>query len=272
MATNFVFTLTAGRTGSAWLAAMLGESLPDCEAHHEILGYDRFGHDSPDLSHFTLFNSKGLCDEVRGFWERKFARVAQCRRPWYVETSHVLMKAGLVEHLELLQDHGPVHLVVLTRDIVDTVASYTQRGDFTNVGNQWLWYLDPEYPQNIVDPKPFLVHGLLAVRVWYWLEITARQAYYTALVADCEGVEVHRCDLSDVRREPGARALLASLGADPELVTLPPPRNTTPDARKLGDKEREVIRQLCDAFPGDAAALGEEFYKLGYRLGDLRKA
>ena len=163
MAANYVFTLTAGRTGTAWLAAFLGDSLPDCDAHHEILGYDRFGVDTPDLSHLTLFNSKGVCDEVRAFWQRKLARVAACRRTWYVETSHVLMKAGLVEHLDLLAGAGSsrIHLVSLSRDIVATVASYSQRGDFSNVGNQWLWYLDPDYPQNILHPAPFKRHGLM---------------------------------------------------------------------------------------------------------------
>jgi hypothetical protein len=269
MPEHYVFTLTAGRTGTKWLAAMLGASLPDCTAHHEILGYDRFGLDAPDLSHLTLFNSTGLCDAVREFWERKFARVRTATTPWYVETSHQLMKAGLVEHLDLLRGGG-IHLIILTRDIVDTVLSYTQRGDFNNVGNQWLWYLDPDYPQNILDPTPFKAHGVLGVRVWYWLEITARQGYYTELVADRSDVTVHRCDLADVRTETGARALLAALGADPDRVGLPPPSNTTPDDRRLGARERELVGRLCAAFQGDAAELGAEFFRRGHRLGRPR--
>jgi len=269
MPSHHVFTLTAGRTGTRWLAEMLGASLPDATAHHEILGYDRFGLDAPDLSHLTLFNSKGCCDEVRGFWERKSARIARCPTPWYVETSHQLMKAGLVEHLDLLGG-GDVHLVVLTRDIVGTVLSYTQRGDFTNVGNQWLWYLDPDYPQNILDPTPFKAHGVLGIRVWYWLEIRARQGYYAELLRDRAGVSLHPCALEHVRTAEGARELLAALGADPARLQLPPPSNTTPDQRRLGEREREVVARLCAAFTGDAAELGAEFHRQGHRLGQPR--
>jgi hypothetical protein len=266
MPRHHVFTLTAGRTGTRWLAEMLGASLPRCTAHHEILGYDRFGLDAPDLSHLTLFNSKGCCPEVRAFWERKFARVRACETPWYVETSHQLMKAGLVEHLDLLGD-GEVHLILLTRDMVETVLSYTQRGDFNNVGNQWLWYLDPEYPQNILDAGPFTQHGVLGIRMWYWLEIAARQGYYAALLADRPGVTLHRCDLAQVRTEAGARALLADLGADPDGVRLPAPSNTTPASRRLGERERELVGRLCRAFTGDAGELGAAFHARGRRLG-----
>jgi len=269
MPSHHVFTLTAGRTGTRWLAEMLGASLPDCTAHHEILGYDRFGHDAPDLSTLTLFNSQGCCEEVRGFWERKSARIRQCPTPWYVETSHQLMKAGLVEHLELL-GAGHVHLILLTRDMTETVLSYSQRGDFNNVGNQWLWYLDPDYPQNILDPAPFKQHGVLGVRAWYWLEITARQGYYAEMLGDREGVTLHRCDLADVRTEAGARSLLSALGADPDRLQLPPPSNTTPDARRLAAPQREVVARLCAAFTGDPGGLGAEFFRRGHRLGAPR--
>ena len=269
MPSHHVFTLTAGRTGTRWLAEMLGASLPDCTAHHEILGYDRFGLDAPDLSTLTLFNSRGSCPEVHGFWERKFARVRQCPTPWYVETSHQLMKAGLVEHLDLL-DGGHVHLVLLTRDMVQTVLSYTQRGDFNNVGNQWLWYLDPDYPQNILDAAPFKQHGVLGIRAWYWLEITARQGYYAEMLGERPDVTLHRCDLATVRTAEGARALLTALGADPDGVQLPPPSNATPDSRRLGERERELVSRLCSAFRGDAAALGAEFHRRGHRLGRPR--
>lgn len=84
MPQHLVFTLTAGRTGTAWLRALLGLNLPQAEAHHEILG----------------------------------------------------------------------------RNPVSVVASMTQRGDMANLGKQWPGYLDPDYPQNIIDPAVFKPHGL----------------------------------------------------------------------------------------------------------------
>lgn len=270
MPANLVFTLTAGRTGTRWLTELLGQNLPGCEAHHEILGHDRFGVDTPDLSHLTLFNSRGLCDEVHGFWERKAARVAASDATWYVETSHVLMKAGLVEHIDMFTDLGPVHLIALGRDLVDTVASYTQRHDLANVGNQWLWYLDPSYPQNIIDPAPLLGHGLVGVRAWYALEIRARQAYYEALLADDERVVVHRATLEGLQTESGARGLLRALGQEPADVHLPSSRNVTPERRRLGQEQRAAIARFCAKVPDQAETLGREFHFRGRRLGQAR--
>ncbi|MEZ4386326.1 MAG: hypothetical protein R3D98_01865 [Candidatus Krumholzibacteriia bacterium] len=271
MPQHLVFTLTAGRTGTAWLAALMSRNLPSVEAHHEILGYDRFGLDTPDVSHLTLFNSRGRCDEVRAFWQRKAARVGLSQAAWYVETSHVLMKAGLVEHLDLFTAIGPVYLIALHRDPAAVVASLTQRGDLANVGNQWLWYLDPEYPQNILDPAPFKPHGLVAVRVWYVLEIMARQAYYEALLAERTGVQVIRADLDELRTDAGARTLLDALGVAPAEIDLPPPRNATPADRRLGDRDRNTIAQFLAAVPGDAAELGRLFHAEGHRLGEPRR-
>src|SRR6266849_1968222 len=96
---HFVFTMTTGRSGTAYLAGLLAANLPDVESHHELLGWDQFGVNTPDLSHMTLFNSQGNIETVRSFWRQKLARIAAAPSRFYVETSHLLMKAGLVENL-----------------------------------------------------------------------------------------------------------------------------------------------------------------------------
>ena len=45
--TNFVFTLTTGRSGTLYLAQLLFQNLPDAECYHEIVGWDRFGPGNP---------------------------------------------------------------------------------------------------------------------------------------------------------------------------------------------------------------------------------
>jgi len=47
---KLIFTLTAGRTGTMYLAELLRANLPDTEVHHEILEYDSFGVDTPEIS------------------------------------------------------------------------------------------------------------------------------------------------------------------------------------------------------------------------------
>ena len=263
MPENFVFTLTAGRTGTAWLAELLRANLPDCEAHHEILGYDRFGLDTPDLSHFTLFNSVGSVPDVQAFWERKAERVMASNTPWYCETSHLLMKAGLVENIDRFTEAGTVHLIALSRDPVDTVTSYTRRGDMNNAGNQWLWHLDPGYPLNVLNAAPFMERGLLAVRYWYWMEIEARQGLYAALLADRADVRVHRHSLEALRADPGP--LFADLGVDLPNPTLPEPRNAGKSA-ELSTENRQVVERVVSMFSGDAFALGQAAYAQGHRF------
>jgi len=40
---KFIFTITAGRTGTTFLANLFVNNIPNSEVHHEILGYDKFG-------------------------------------------------------------------------------------------------------------------------------------------------------------------------------------------------------------------------------------
>jgi hypothetical protein len=84
--TNFVFTMTTGRSGTLYPAQLLAQNLPDAECYHEIVGWDRFGVDTPDLSHMTLFNSQGNVEKVQAFWRSKLARIAATPRQLYVET------------------------------------------------------------------------------------------------------------------------------------------------------------------------------------------
>ena len=84
------------------------------------------------MSHFTGFNCHGNTRAVRAFWAQKLGRIAAMPGSHYVETSHLLMKAGLAENIDLLTAAGTVHFVVLERDLAATVRSYRRRGDFTN--------------------------------------------------------------------------------------------------------------------------------------------
>ena len=76
MSRKFVFTLSSGRTGTAFLAHLLQANLPGAEVHHEILDYAAFGVDTPDVSHLRQFNAIGNSQLVQSFWKQKFQRIA----------------------------------------------------------------------------------------------------------------------------------------------------------------------------------------------------
>jgi hypothetical protein len=266
---DFLFTMTTGRSGTQYLTELLRQNLPDADCHHEMLDWDRFGVDMPDLSHMMLFNAQGNVAKVRAFWQQKFARIAVTPRRFYVETSHMLMKAGLVENLDLLSGAGRVHLVILERDPYATILSFLARSDFASHGNQWIWYLDPRYPKNIVNALPAMERGgISGVCLWYIAEIRVRAAYYEKLLAGRADVVVHRFTLDELRIAEGTSRLLAALGvATPaERIVLPPPQNENVNKLTLDAAEETSLRELIASMPFNAERIAEETIGRGFHF------
>ena len=65
------FTITAGRTGTAWLASFFSENLK-IDAVHEHLGINDLGEKMPDIRTLRNFNNFGNNDYVQNFWNKKF--------------------------------------------------------------------------------------------------------------------------------------------------------------------------------------------------------
>jgi hypothetical protein len=268
---HFVFTLTPGRTGTAYLANLLRANLSDAEVHHEILGFDAFGIDTPDVSHMTQFNARGNTEHVRAFWQQKLERIAATPGRHYVETSHLLMKAGLVENLAPLLDVGIVDLIVLRRNMLDTVVSYRNRFDFLNKGNMWLWYLDPAYPRKIVDSSGIGELGWDGVCLWYLCEITARAEYYRLLFGNEARIRFHNVRLEDLSERGAAADLLDRLDAPRRAddTVIPPPANVSAHRAQWDDREIQRLRHVIDTMSFDPAALARGYIESGNRLGPV---
>jgi hypothetical protein len=241
---DLVFTMTAGRTGTRFLARLIGDNAPEAEVHHERIGFGDFGVHAPDVSLLHGFNCQGLTAQVRGFWDAKFAAILAGEKPMYVETSHVLMKAGLVEQVAALAPQHTVHLVILQRNPLDVLSSYHRRGDFGGAANTWLWYLDPAYGNNRMRfSVPDGIHPLIAKRHWYLLEIAVRAEIYAAQLAGRPGIHVHRVGLESLNAPEGAAGFLRCLGIDvgPDTVRIGPAQNTSGGK---GTSPPPVLRQI----------------------------
>ena len=262
---QFVFTMTTGRSGTAYLAELLGANLPDVESHHELLGWDQFGVNTPELSHMTLFNSQGNVEKVQEFWRQKLARIAATPRRFYVETSHLLMKAGLIENLAPLTAVGLVHLINLQRNPAATIKSFRARFDFMNKGNMWLWYLDPDYPRNLSSPTELAKLGINGICLWYITEVRLRAAYYEKLLAGNPNVVVHHVNMEDLRQRADASRLLGALGVTKHAgqVVIPPAQNVGPKHFNWAPGERESLDRWVAAAQFDASALAEIAIKQG---------
>lgn len=264
---KFLFTITPGHSGTTWLADCLAANLPDSAVFHEILGYDRFGLDTPDLSHMTLFNSQGNVGPVREFWQRKAERILARRESWYAETSHLLAKCGLLENIDLFTRHGRVFIVCLDRDLLSLVRSMRRRHDMVNKGNQWLWHLDPDYPRKVVAAEFFRPYGVDGVRLWYGCEMRARAAYYRLLLGASPGLSFLEASLESLGNERNLSALFSALGEGRQhagALSIPARRNTSGPGSEGGDEPIAGVIEQMQFDPGQIAA---GYIDKGYRLG-----
>jgi hypothetical protein len=259
---KLIFALTAGRTGTAYLAELLRLNAPEAEVHHEVLSYESFGVETPDTSHMHTFNTKGNIWKIRVFWRRKLAKVLSCRKSCYVETAHMLMKAGLVENMVAKARKHELHFIRLTRDSLATVVSYHQRGDFLNKGNQWMWYLDERYPRNMVSPSPLLLN-IQSVRLWYLHEIAARAAFYRQYYGDRPHVHFHTVALETLNDRGHVAQLLRALGLPANDIIIPPKQNAGPYYIEMDDRETKVVEKLIRDTAFDPEQFAQRFIAEG---------
>ncbi len=269
---HFVFTITAGRTGTSYLAQLLQTNLPAAEVHHERIDYDTMGLDSPDVSHLMAFNARGNGPAVQAFWRQKAERIKHSPADLYGETSHFNARAGLVENIHVFTDQGPVKLISLLRDRLQLVWSLYNRFDFFNRGFTWLFALDPGYPNVIVPSKDYLSSGMAGSALWYVDEMQARAAYYKLLVDDIAGVSLLSTTTAAMASDDGARKLLSFVTGSPidGTITRPKPQNQSTKWH-FEDAEKDKISALIETMDRDPKTLGEEFFNSGRRLSDPGK-
>ncbi|WP_299850625.1 hypothetical protein [uncultured Roseovarius sp.] len=251
--TDFLFTLTAGRTGSAWLAKLLGQNL-EINAIHEPLGIDQFGVEMPDIRIMRSFNTFGLDRNVRDFWSRKLAGLTAP----YAETNHTLAKCGLIESIAQSHLADRTTIIVLRRDLARQCASYITRGDFQNVTIDWQWYLSPTYPNAMVHPDEFLKLGQVGRALWYALEMETRQAYY---LEKYKGIlNFVEASLEEVTTETGATHLLRALGFSGNAAKLPPKANASSlPANQTNEDLVSQIRDLLARMEFDPKSIAASF-------------
>lgn len=256
--TQKIFTLTAGRTGTAWLASFLGLNQVGTVIH-EPLGIGDFGTRMPEIRILREFNAFGNTATVQAFWRRKLQEIAPL--DFYAETNHTLGKCGLIENLCLSGLRRESTVIVLRRDLARQCASYVQRGDFRNITIAWQWYLHPSYPLKSVNPEVLLQMGEVGLALWYCFEMAVRQEFYLRLYGS--RIRMIEVQLEEAVRPDGARALWEQLGGAGNPV-CPPPRNENPEPpnQDLVSELRDLVARLSfdpSAIADEAIAQGLTF-------------
>jgi len=250
---DFIFTLSAGRTGTAWLAQFLGDNL-QINSVHEPLGVDDFGKAMPEIRHMRTFNTLGMDGVMWDFWQNKLASL---QAP-YAESNHTLGKCGLIEALAGSSISDRTTVIILRRDLAKQCASYVGRNDFQNITIPWQWYLDMSYSNLIVNPSAFRQMGQIGWAIWYALEMEARYAYY--LLKYGSQINFVEARLEEATKPEGAAKLLAELGCSGQPV-LPEKKNATRNQSEVTEALTAEIRTLLNRLNFDPVAMAASYIK-----------
>ena len=231
-----IFTLTAGRTGTAWLSEFLKQNL-GFEVIHERLEIDDFGLNTPDIKIMRMFNEHGNVEHIQRFWQKKFETLHNIN---FGETNHTFGKCGLIENLVKSDIKDVCKIVVLRRNFIDQCIRYLNRRDFLNITIAWQWYLHPSYKKNLVNAEPFLSFGSeLGKAMWYCYEMAVRQQYYIEKYSDRLSYIV--CDLENITTTQGAKEFLSMFGVFRNPI-IPDKKNVSQNL--LNKKVQEEVRDI----------------------------
>jgi len=193
-----VFTVSAGRSGTKFLAKLLG-LFPDTAAHHEP---------SPSFVHamrHAQSNPEAALAFVR---DHKLGAIARTPEARYVETSHLFGKGfaeafirlGVVPDVVILRRHP--------REIALSLLRMNSVPARTGLGVRYL--LQPDDPG--VLPFPGWTHATnYQLCFWYALEMERRQDHYAGVFRTL-GTNVVESQLADLLDFESFRTLAGGLG------------------------------------------------------------
>lgn len=235
-----IFTLSSGRSGTGWLSNFISQNTGEA-CLHEALDVDGYFTHTPCTKTLRWFNTYGYSGPVEQFWSEKMMAIAETAN-WF-ETSHLLGKAGLCEHLvssKNLTDETTI--IVLRRSLVKQCASYIYRNDFNHIANIWQFFLDYNYANNLVNFHDIhRVAGAFAYPIWYAVEMEARKRFYVRQYGgELRFIQVR---LEELIHETGAASLMSCLGFSgaPEL-----PAAANVGNAKVDDAVREEIEHTIE--------------------------
>lgn len=194
---RLIFTVTTGRSGTAYLTAVFGY-LKNVDAFHE-----------PKPEYVEVLRESQSCKATADKFvaEKKLPAIADSPSSVYVETSHLVCKGFLESFLDI----GIVpDLVVHRRPMRDISLSLLKMGTIPGRTEKALrFYLQPADPNVLSLPG---WEGLTDYQLCYWycLEIERRAKEYSTLIRR-KGGRVVETTLAGLKTEQGLDDLLAGL-------------------------------------------------------------
>jgi len=195
---RLIFTVTSGRSGTHFLTRLFNY-LPGLDVFHE---------ESEHSYHHVLRANQLNPNAGRAFIENeKLPFILSCKKPVFVETSHLICK-GFLEHfldLGLVPD-----IVLLSRNRRKIATSLYRLNTIPGRNEKALnFYLSPG-DRDVFKIENWETWTDYQLCYWHVLEIERRQRYYGEMIRALGG-RVHACDLDDLTTVGGFKKLANSL-------------------------------------------------------------
>lgn len=209
---RFIFTVTTGRSGTAYAARILG-MLSGCTAVHE---------QAPSF-HLSFPQARTDPAAARRFLvdEKLPAIAAQKPNPIYIETSHLFCK-GFLEPWLAIEGLPTPDLILLDRPLRQVALSMLRLQTVpcrTPAGRDWL--VSPEDENCLTAIEGWQTLNDYQLCYWYALEIEARKDHYAQLVA-AHGGRSARTSAADLMTFSGLSRLRRALDLPPIAIPMLP--------------------------------------------------
>ena len=200
-----IFSINPGRAGSGFLSELLATD-KRVQSYHE-----------PRPRMTGSWMVRALADLEGSREERRvkvsginFLAAMRPARQIYAETSHMFCKSF---HDVVLGAYSDVDVIILRRDIAETLKSFLDLGFFGSGDVAWpMWMHRPEEHGSFLRiPPDFVPRNATEQAILYLVDIEKRAQTLPSLYPEAR---FHAYRLEEIARPEGARRLFASLGLE----------------------------------------------------------
>lgn len=190
MKNRIIFTVTSGRSGTSYLAYLLG-LLKNINCFHES---------EPNFVK-VMRQSQGDSTFAKKFLiEEKIPKILKVKnKSIYVETSHLFCK-GFLENWLAIENNIVPDIILLDRDIREVSLSLLKLNTIPGKTSEGLkWYLSPSDKYNLTRLPNWENYSDYQLCYWYCLEIEERKKTYKSIITK-KGGQVIQININDLSK------------------------------------------------------------------------
>ena len=211
---KLIFSINSGRSGSQYLAQLLGSTKETC-AFHEA---------KPDMSgpflQMVCQNGLDATFTTRNIKVQAIEQIITRLPPGtrYAETNHMFIKT----YFDVVMQHfgeDSIQIIHLRRHLPSVLKSFINMGYYSERNRVWpAWMHVPGHCNSIFSPPPLPREAdQFDLAIGYLLDIEARAEFFRTRYPRCE---IHAVRLESLQEPARASAFLEALNLTPTSETL----------------------------------------------------